>query len=114
VQAQVLLLLLRQVAARNSLLPASRLQAILPWAREHGVPEIYVMDPCFNNAAAWRERLKLIASLNQGRIPLHTEIRLESIDASSAALLAEAGFRRSRRVSNPRIPGPEGGSPHLE
>ena len=74
--------------------PRRVVREIFPWARAHGVPEIYVMDPSFTGAPRWEERLRLMASLNESRIPLHTEIRLEAVtDDRRADLFAEAGFR---------------------
>ena len=73
--------------------PRERLRQILPWAIAHDVPEIYLMDPSFTSAPGWEERLRLIASLNTRGIPLHAEIRLESVTRERAELLREAGLR---------------------
>jgi hypothetical protein len=73
--------------------PRERLARIFPWAREHAVPEIYLLDPSFTGARGWEERLRLIAALNTTAIPLHAEIRLESVTGERAALLAAAGIR---------------------
>jgi hypothetical protein len=73
--------------------PAERLEGIFPWAAAHGVPEIYLMDPSFNSTPRWEETLARIARLNSAGIPLHTEIRLESVNGERAELFAAAGFR---------------------
>ncbi len=58
-----------------------------------GAAEIYIMDPSFNAAADMEGRLRRIAGLNRLRLPLHTELRLESMTRDRARLLREAGFR---------------------
>ena len=73
--------------------PRERLREIFPWAAARGVPEIYLMDPSFTSTPGWEERLRLIASLNTRGIPLHAEIRLESVTRERAELFREAGFR---------------------
>lgn len=73
--------------------PAGALEAVFPWAAANGVPEIYLMDPTFNGQPGWEEKLEAIAGLNGTGIPLHTELRLESIEPRHAALFRRAGFR---------------------
>jgi radical SAM superfamily enzyme YgiQ (UPF0313 family) len=73
--------------------PAGTLEAIFPWAAVNGVPEIYLMDPTFNGVPGWETKLEAIAGLNGTGIPLHTELRLESVGERHAALLRQAGFR---------------------
>jgi hypothetical protein len=70
----------------------SLLPELFDRARAAAVPEIYFMDPSFNATAGLAGRLRRIASLNRTGIPLHTEIRLESVGPEIAPLLAEAGF----------------------
>ena len=72
--------------------PADRLAPLFALAQGAGVPELYFMDPSFNAAPGLEERLRHIAALNRTGIPLHTEIRLESVTPRIAALLCEAGF----------------------
>ncbi|MBP7462254.1 MAG: radical SAM protein, partial [Candidatus Delongbacteria bacterium] len=70
--------------------------AILPemirLAREQAAAEIYLMDPSFNITPRLEERLRIIARSNRTGIPIHTEIRLESVTESIADRMAEAGF----------------------
>ncbi|MCX7029960.1 MAG: B12-binding domain-containing radical SAM protein [Spirochaetes bacterium] len=73
--------------------PAGVLEAIFPWAVANGVPEIYLMDPTFNGMPGWEAKLEAIARLNGAGIPLHTELRLESVEERHAALFRRAGFR---------------------
>jgi hypothetical protein len=73
--------------------PAGVLEAVFPWAAANEVPEIYLMDPTFNGAPGWEAKLEAIAALNGTGIPLHTELRLESVDRRHAALFRRAGFR---------------------
>ena len=73
--------------------PAGVLEAFFPWAAAHGVPEIYLMDPTFNGIPGWEAKLEAIAGLNGSGIPLHTELRLESVEERHAALFRRAGFR---------------------
>ncbi len=62
-------------------------------AKKNMAPEIYLMDPSFNVSPGLDERLKKLAELNESGIPLHTELRLESITDERARLLKAAGFR---------------------
>jgi radical SAM superfamily enzyme YgiQ (UPF0313 family) len=73
--------------------PAGALEAIFPWAAANGVPEIYLMDPTFNGVPGWEAKLQAIADLNGTGIPLHTELRLESVEQRHAALFRQARFR---------------------
>ena len=73
--------------------PAGVLEAIFPWAALNSVPEIYLMDPTFNGTPGWEAKLEAIARLNGSGIPLHTELRLESVEERHAALFRRAGFR---------------------
>jgi hypothetical protein len=73
--------------------PRPRIAEIFALALRTKAPEIYFMDPCFNFTPGWERTLQTIASLNTSGIPLHTEIRLESITVERAALFAAAGFR---------------------
>ena len=79
--------------------PADVVEGVFRLAREKGVPEIYLMDPSFGaspsapaGAGAFEEKLLRIRAANPGRLPLHTELRLEAVTPRIARLLAEAGF----------------------
>ena len=66
--------------------------ALFALARERGAGDCYVMDPCFNAARDFREKLALIEAANSSRIPLHTELELEAVTEEVAELLVRAGF----------------------
>ena len=72
--------------------PEERIPAFFEYARKNHAKEIYIMDPSFNSSARFTEQLHLIKDNNPTGIPLHTEIRLETINSSSAALMHDAGF----------------------
>jgi hypothetical protein len=56
--------------------------------------EIFLMDPIFNlNAARAKEICRFIAEHNTRRIPIHSEIWAEFVDAELASLMRDAGFR---------------------
>ncbi|MCP5101810.1 MAG: radical SAM protein, partial [bacterium] len=61
-------------------------------ARDYGVPEIYLMDPSFNVAPELEKKLKLIRQANTSGIPIHTEIRLETVTPEIARDMKSAGF----------------------
>lgn len=54
--------------------------------------EIYILSPTFNSTPDFHSRLRSLAAKNRG-VKLHTEMRTESIDETTARMLAEAGFR---------------------
>jgi radical SAM superfamily enzyme YgiQ (UPF0313 family) len=61
-------------------------------AREYEVPEIYLMDPSFNVTPGLMDRLESIRRFNASGIPIHTEIRLESVTPKIASAMKQAGF----------------------
>ncbi|MCP4213943.1 MAG: radical SAM protein [bacterium] len=73
--------------------PENQLPQLFEFAHSNNLPEIYLMDPSFNVSPDLVNKLELIKSLNPGRIPIHTEIRLESVTPEIARLMSEAGFR---------------------
>jgi hypothetical protein len=75
------------------LFPEPFLAEVFALARERQVPEIYLMDPSFTAAHGLQQRLRRIGELNPSGIPLHAELRLESVTPPVARLLARAGFR---------------------
>lgn len=72
--------------------PAENLPAVFELARQKQVPEIYLMDPSFNASRNLAARLERIQKQNSTAIPLHTEIRLESVTPDIARLMGQAGF----------------------
>jgi hypothetical protein len=74
-------------------------------AQKAGAREIYLMDPSFECRPRFDGFLKKIALCNSTRIPLHTELSLESVTAERAWLLKEAGFvsvEAGLQSTNPR------------
>lgn len=64
------------------------------WAAADGrVRDVYLLDPSFNRARGTRGRLEKLARWNRDGLDLHTESRLEGIDAELAAAYTRAGFR---------------------
>ena len=63
------------------------------WALEHGVKELYLLDPSLNAHPGLKGLLKKISSINrEQRLEIISEIRAESIDTELAGLFAAAGF----------------------
>jgi len=75
--------------------PPDRLTPLLLLASEHRVPEIYLMDPSFNvgGTKQLEGRVRLLERLNPEKIPLHTELVLESVTKDLARRMRQAGFR---------------------
>jgi hypothetical protein len=74
-------------------------------AAERKAGAIYVMDPSFERRPRVDSFLRRLAAWNVGRIPLHTEMCLESVTPERAALLKEAGFvsvEAGLQSTNPR------------
>ncbi len=61
-------------------------------ARAARASEIYLMDPSFNATGNLDARLRALAAINRPALPLHTELRLESVTRDRARLLEDAGF----------------------
>ena len=73
--------------------PENQLEEIFRIACSHDVSEIYLMDPSFNCSKDLVKRLKEIGKLNNGRMNIHTEIRLEAVTEEIAICMAEAGIK---------------------
>ncbi|GAB4369260.1 MAG: hypothetical protein Kow009_05930 [Spirochaetales bacterium] len=87
--------------------PPERLPPLFQRAFECGVPEIYLMDPSFNVGGPeyLEARVRLLEEVNPTRIPLHTELVLESVTKDLARRMREAGFRSVEgglQSTNPR------------
>lgn len=75
--------------------PQEQMTAIINAASKAGCGEIYIMDPSFQFGSDLAQRLTLIAQANTAGIPIHTEMRLESVtpeigELMKAAHIAEA------------------------
>jgi hypothetical protein len=74
--------------------PDDAVRNFFRWAARDGrVRDVYLLDPSFNRARGTRGRLRALAGWNRTGLDLHTESRLEGIDAELAAAYARAGFR---------------------
>ena len=79
---------------RNRRVPLERVKAELQAVLQQEVLEIFLMDPIFNlNVARAKEICRFIAEHNHRRIPIHSEIWGEFVDAELARLMRDAGFR---------------------
>ena len=70
-----------------------RLAENLRLARERGAGEVFFLDPTLNQRPDSADFLRLVIRENpEPRIPLHAELRAESVTPEHARLLREAGF----------------------
>ncbi|MCP4153467.1 MAG: B12-binding domain-containing radical SAM protein [bacterium] len=91
--------------SRLRFFPEEQLPGLFQLARDSDVSEIYMMDPSFNVVPQLEERLKQLQTFNTTGIPMHTEIRLESVTPTIAAAMKRAGFRwveAGLQSTNPR------------
>lgn len=72
--------------------PREQALDVIRKAGEAGCGELYIMDPSFQFGGDLEQRLRDIRDANMGRLPIHAEMRLETISKDSAGLLKEAGF----------------------
>jgi radical SAM superfamily enzyme YgiQ (UPF0313 family) len=72
--------------------PEEQSLAVISKASEMGVSEIYIMDPSFQFGIDIERRLEEIAKANTAAIPLHTEMRLESVTDRLGSLMKSAGI----------------------
>lgn len=83
----------KDYSLRNRRFDLERVKEELLIALQQDVLEIYLMDPVFNlNAARAKEICRFIATHNQRRIPIHSEIWAEFVDEELASLMRDAGF----------------------
>lgn len=71
---------------------AGILPHVMNFAMDHSATEIYLLDPSFNITPHLHDRLEIIRQSNPARIPIHTEIRLESITEKIAKQMEAASF----------------------
>jgi radical SAM superfamily enzyme YgiQ (UPF0313 family) len=63
------------------------------WAVDHGIEELYLLDPSLNARPDLKNMLEKIAEINvKKRVSITSEIRAESIDKELADLFFKAGF----------------------
>jgi hypothetical protein len=70
------------------------LLAAARWTREHGIGELYLLDPSLDARPGLNLLLEHLTSLNpDGTIALHSEMHAEAVDPELADRLVAAGFR---------------------
>lgn len=72
--------------------PEDRVLEVIREAAAAGVQEVYLMDPTFNARPEFPQFLRRIAEVNDDRLSLHTELRLEGITEEISKLLKKAGI----------------------
>ncbi|HWP68062.1 MAG TPA: radical SAM protein, partial [Rectinemataceae bacterium] len=72
--------------------PHEQALSVIKKASEIGCPELYLMDPSFQFGSDLEQRLADFAEANTAAIPLHTEMRLESVTEKLGSLMKSAGI----------------------
>jgi len=70
--------------------PQEQTTSIIQAATRAGAAELYIMDPSFQFGSDLAQRLKSIAQANSSAIPIHTEMRLESVTPEIGELMQAA------------------------
>jgi len=78
-------------ASRVREMPFDILLQAISMSDRRTISEIYILSPTFDRSPDFIDNLKKLADLNHG-IRLHTEVRAEHIDATTASLMKQAGF----------------------
>jgi len=83
----------KDFSLRNRRVPMDRVQRELLHVLQQDPREIYLMDPVFNlNMARAKEICRFIATHNDRRVPIHSEIWAEFVDDELASLMRAANF----------------------
>lgn len=61
-------------------------------ANKSDIKEIYIMDPSFDHCKNLNDKLSFIAKCNASKIPIHTEIHLETVNEKNIHLFKDAGI----------------------
>lgn len=72
--------------------PHEQALSVIQKAASLGCTEIYIMDPSFQFGADLEQRLKDFADANTSGIPIHTEMRLESVSEELGGMMKAAGI----------------------
>lgn len=72
-------------------MPFDILLKAISMGTRHNISEIYILSPTFDRSPDFIHNLSILGTLNHG-IRLHTEIRAEYIDNTTASLMKNAGF----------------------
>lgn len=84
----------KDLSIRNRRFADDRVKDELRHWLQQDVTQIYLMDPIFNlHAERAKELCRFIAAHNHRRIPLHTEIWAEFVDAEMADLMRQGNFQ---------------------
>lgn len=73
--------------------PEEQALELIQRANRAGSSEIYIMDPSFQFHPDLEKRLTDFAQANTTRLPVHTEMRLEGVNATIAELMKKAGVQ---------------------
>ncbi len=72
--------------------PYDQVLSVIRKASQEGASELYIMDPSFQHGQDLEQRLADFSEANTAAIPLHTEMRLESMTERLASLMKSAGI----------------------
>ena len=72
--------------------PQEQALSVIKKASQTGCSELYLMDPSFQFGSDLEQRLVDFAEANTAAVPLHTEMRLESITDKLGSLMKSAGI----------------------
>jgi len=72
--------------------PDEQAISLIRKASQVGSSELYIMDPSFQFGADLETRLAAFADANTAAIPMHTEMRLDSVTEKLGSLLKSAGI----------------------
>jgi radical SAM superfamily enzyme YgiQ (UPF0313 family) len=72
--------------------PHEQALSVIKKASREGCSELYLMDPSFQFGTDLEQRLIDFADANTAAIPLHTEMRLESVTEKLGSLMKSAGI----------------------
>lgn len=73
--------------------PYALVDQLFGWAREHGVRELYLLDPSLEQRPDLDDFLASLAASNRSGLPLFVELRAEAVDEALAGRLRRAGVR---------------------
>jgi radical SAM superfamily enzyme YgiQ (UPF0313 family) len=73
-------------------LPQDRISAEFFWARQKGMGEVTIIDPCFGRRPGLINLLKAIAEAGQGKLPFSCELNAEDLNEQLVDALVKAGL----------------------
>ena len=72
--------------------PDEQALSVIKKASLAGCSELYIMDPSFQFGPDLEQRLAAISEANTAAIPIHTEMRLDTVDDKLGSLMKSAGI----------------------